>query len=135
MKIVLYTNVLVSGIFWNGPSRTVLDLWAKEQIEVVVSPLVLEEYERLLTEMERKKPEGLVDTWRGFIVRHSILIRPEGAFRLCRDPDGDKFLHCAVSAGARVLVSGDKDLLVLKKVSETDILSPKVFLKMFHRKG
>ena len=85
--------------------------------------------------MERKKPGGLAETWRGFIVRHSILIHPEGAFRLCRDPDDDKFLHCAVSAGARVLVSGDKDLLVLEKVSEMDILSPKVFLKTFHQKG
>lgn len=135
MKIVLDTNVLVSGIFWNGPSRAVLDLWAKERIEVVVSPLILEEYERLLAEMERKKSQDLTETWRGFIVRHSVLIHPEGAFRLCRDPNDDKFLHCAVSAGARVLVSGDKDLLVLKKVSETNILSPREFLQMFLRKA
>ena len=120
MKVVLDTNVLVSGIFWDGPPRDILELWAKEQIEVVVSPLILEEYERLLTEMQHKKPAGLSETWRGFIVRHSILIHPEGTFRLCRDPHDDKFLHCAVSAGAKALVSGDKDLLVLKRVSEVD---------------
>lgn len=79
--------------------------------------------------MEHKKPTDLSDDWHGFIVRHSVLIHPEGAFRLCRDPDDDKFLHCAVSAGAKVLVSGDNDLLVLKRVSETDILTPKAFLR------
>ena len=117
------------------PSRDVLGLWAKERIEVVVSPLILEEYERLLAEMEHKKATGLAETWRGFIVRHSVLIHPEEALRLCRDPDDDKFLQCAVCAGAKVLVSGDKDLLVLKRVSETDILSPKAFLHMFYRKS
>ena len=132
MKIVLDTNVLVSGIFWNGPSRKILDLWAQERIEVVVSPSILEEYERLLEEMERKRPTGLAEVWRGFIIRNSILIRPEGVFRLCRDPHDDKFLHCAVSAGAKFLVSGDKDLLVLKRVSETEILAPKAFLQMFN---
>ena len=129
MKVVLDTNILVSGIFWGGAPSRILELWAKERIEVVVSPLILEEYERVLTEMERKKPTDLSEDWNGFIVRHSILIHPEGAFRLCRDPDDDKFLHCAVSAGAKILVSGDKDLLVLKRVSETDILTPKAFLR------
>ena len=129
MKVVLDTNILVSGIFWGGAPSRILELWAKERIEVVVSPLILEEYERVLTEMERKKPTDLSEDLNGFILRHSILIHPEGAFRLCRHPDDDKFLHCAVSAGAKILVSGDKDLLVLKRVSETDILTPKAFLR------
>ncbi len=131
MKIVLDTNVLISGIFWGGSPMELLELWAKEKFEVVVSPLILDEYERVLNEMERKRPSGLTDEWQGFIVRNSILIRPEGTFRLCRDPNDDKFLHCAVSAGAKFLVSGDKDLLILKRVSETDILTPKAFLRAF----
>ena len=129
MKIVLDTNVLVSGIFWGGAPSRILELWAKERIEVVVSPPILEEYGRVLAEMEHKRPTGLSEDWNGFIVRHCVLIHPEGVFRLCRDPDDDKFLHCAVSAGAKVLLSGDKDLLVLKRVSETDILTPKAFLR------
>ena len=131
MKVVLDTNVLVSGVFWRGPSRDILDLWAQERIDVVVSPSILKEYDRVLEEMERKKSTDVVEEWRGFIIRQSILIYPEGKFRLCRDPHDDKFLHCAISAGAKLLISGDKDLLVLKRVSETDIVSPKAFLQMF----
>ena len=81
--------------------------------------------------MDRKRPAGLADVWLRFIVKNSILIRPEGAFRLCRDPDDDKFLHCAVSAGVHALVSGDKDLLVLKKVSGVEVLPPQAFLRRF----
>lgn len=135
MKAVLDTNVLVSGIFWQGPSRKVLELWAAEKIKVAVSPLILEEYKRLLAEMERKKPMGMAELWMTFIVRHSILVHPAGEFRLCRDPDDDKFLHCAVSAGTKVLVSKDNDLLLLKKVSGVDILTPGKLLQMFHRKA
>lgn len=129
MKVILDTNVLVSGIFWGGTPGKILELWAKEKIEVVVSRPILQEYERVLTEMEHKKPTGFSDDWRGFIIRHSILIHPEGSFHLCRDPHDDKFLHCAVSAGAKFLVSGDKDLLVLKKISDAEILTAKAFLR------
>ena len=99
MKVVLDTNVLVSGIFWGGAPGKILDLWAKEKIEVAVSRPILEEYDRLMLEMERKKPTGLSEVWRGFIVRHSSLIHPEGSFRLCRDPHDDKFLHAPSAPG------------------------------------
>ncbi len=69
MQVVLDTNVLISGIFWGGSPMDLLELWAKEKIEVVVSPLILDEYERVLNEMERKRPSGLTDEWQGFIVR------------------------------------------------------------------
>ena len=61
MKIVFDTNVLVSGIFWGGAPAKILELWAKEKIEVAVSRQILQEYDRLLTEMERKKPTGLAE--------------------------------------------------------------------------
>jgi hypothetical protein len=65
MKVVLDTNVLVSGVFWRGPASRILELWAKDKVEVVVSPEILTEYQRLLVEMERDKPAGLADAWTG----------------------------------------------------------------------
>ena len=52
-------------------------------------------------------------------------------FRLCRDPKDNMFLDCAVAGGAKYLVSGDKDLLMLKGVAGVKILSPAEFLKKF----
>ena len=129
MKVVLDTNVLVSGIFWSGPSSRILALWAKDKIEVIASPEILEEYTRLLAELERKKPAGLADAWTRFIVQHATVISPErGQSSRCRDPDDDKFLHCALSAGAPYVISGDKDLLSLGQVAGVEILTPAAFL-------
>ena len=56
------------------------------------------------------------------------MIHPAGHPRLCRDPDDDKFLHCALSAGARAIVSGDKDLLSMGRVADVELLTPTSFL-------
>jgi uncharacterized protein len=129
VKVVIDTNVLVSGIFWNGAPSDVLDLWARDKITVVVSPAIIFEYERVLEEMDRKRPSGQADVWSLFIAQHSLLVHPSGPFRICRDPEDDKFLHCAVFSGAKFLVSGDKDLLTLKALSGLQIVSPAEFLK------
>lgn len=44
---------------------------------------------------------------------HTAIDRPLKT-RVCRDPDDDIVLACAMSAKADYIVSGDKDLLVLK---------------------
>ena len=129
MQVVLDTNVLVSGVFWHGPASRILELWANDKIEVVVSPEILTEYQRLLAGLERGKPAGLADAWAVFITQHATVIHPAGHPRLCRDPDDDKFLHCALSAGARVLVTGDKDLLSMGRVADVELLTPSAFLR------
>ncbi|MBI3011445.1 MAG: putative toxin-antitoxin system toxin component, PIN family [Candidatus Omnitrophica bacterium] len=132
MKVVLDTNVLVSGVFWRGPASRILELWANDRIEVVASPEMLTEYQRLLAVMERDKPAGLADAWAVFIAQHATVIHPAGHPRLCRDPDDDKFLHCALSAGVRTVVSGDKDLLSVDRLAEVEILTPTGFLRRYN---
>ena len=135
MKVVLDTNVLVSGVFWAGPASRVLELWAKDSIEVVASPEILAEYTRLLAELERATPSGLADAWTVFIAQHATVIHLAGRQpRLCRDPDDDKFLHCALSAGAQCVISGDKDLLSMGRMADIEILTPAAFLR-YHQQA
>ena len=129
MKVVLDTNVLVSGIFWRGTAREVLALWVQDRFQVFVSAAILEEYERVINETEHWKKSGLADGWRMFIAEKSVMLSPEDTPRYSRDSDDDKFIHCAVAAGARYLVSGDKDLLTLKEAAGVEILTPRAFLR------
>lgn len=46
----------------------------------------------------------------------------------CRDPTDDKFLEVAVNGGADLLLSGDKDLLVLNPFRGIPIVTPTGFL-------
>lgn len=59
------------------------------------------------------------------------LFNPEQKFDLCRDPRDNKFLDLAFSSNATFLITGDQDLLILKRFHETEILSPSDFLKNF----
>lgn len=47
MKVVVDTNVFVSGVFFGGPPGDVLAAWRDERIELVVSPEIFEEYVRV----------------------------------------------------------------------------------------
>ena len=57
MRIVLDTNVFVSGIFFTGPPYQILRAWRDRKIELVVSPEILEEYQRVSDILGRRFPE------------------------------------------------------------------------------
>jgi putative PIN family toxin of toxin-antitoxin system len=48
--------------------------------------------------------------------------------RACRDPKDDKFLELAVNGGAQLIVTGDKDLLILNPFREIPIITPAQYL-------
>jgi len=50
---------------------------------------------------------------------------------LCRDPKDDKFLDVLLSSPEHILVTGDRDLLVLHEIHNFSIISVKVFLSKF----
>ncbi len=47
MRIILDTNVLVSGIFFGGPPFQILNAWRNRTLQLVISPEILEEYQRV----------------------------------------------------------------------------------------
>ena len=57
------------------------------------------------------------------------LVEPVRKVEICRDPDDDKFLSCALAADALFLVSGDKDLGVLETIGTTLIVTPGQFVR------
>jgi len=54
MKIVLDTNVLISGIFWKGVPGEILDYWTSDKIEIVVTEEILKEYIDIIQRMAQK---------------------------------------------------------------------------------
>ena len=47
MRIVLDTNVLISGIFFSGPPFEILKAWSDDKVRLVLSPEILDEYYRI----------------------------------------------------------------------------------------
>jgi predicted nucleic acid-binding protein len=47
VKIILDTNVFISGVFFSGPPRQILNAWRDGKIQLVISQEILREYCRV----------------------------------------------------------------------------------------
>jgi len=126
--VVLDTNVLVSGIFWGGNPEQILIAWKAGRFEMVASPGILWEYEATLRDLGKGMPDK-VEAWIRMIHTHARLIMPRREVQICRDPNDDKFLSCALEAEAACIVSGDRDLSDMGKVETIPILKPADFVR------
>ncbi|MBM4308165.1 MAG: putative toxin-antitoxin system toxin component, PIN family [Deltaproteobacteria bacterium] len=128
MKVVLDTNVFVSGVFFGGPPRKILEAWRDDKIQLLLSPEILEEYQRVLHELAVAFSSIEVETLLDFLILHSEIVVPLPLHPVIQaDPSDNKFLECAVSGKATCIVSGDKHLLKLVKFREIPILKPRAF--------
>jgi putative PIN family toxin of toxin-antitoxin system len=105
-------------------------MWARDKIAVVVSREILTEYDRVLTQLARKEGQiHLAQQWLMFVGQYSAIATVRTPVQVCRDPDDNKYLSCAVDGDADVIVSGDRDLLVLKEFTGIPILAPRQFIE------
>jgi putative PIN family toxin of toxin-antitoxin system len=132
VKVVLDTNVLISGIFFSGPPAEILSYWRHKAFESVVSEPIIVEYIRVAEEIAKKFPRlEITEILEIFILNSTVVDTTGLKIRLCEDPDDNKFLECAVAGGCEVIVSGDKHLLKIKEFQGIKILKPRDFLENY----
>jgi putative PIN family toxin of toxin-antitoxin system len=128
VKVILDTNVLISGIFFGGQPRAVLDAWAEGWFELLVSPSIFDEYvrtcDRLAASYQGLEYHSVLATiiGRGHLVPDAL-----ASGSVTNDPDDDKFLLCA-QANAAMIVSGDKHLLDVSGWEGVRVMRPHDFL-------
>lgn len=95
MKVILDTNVLISGVFFGGPPRAVLDAWAEGRFELLVSPSIFDEYvrtcDRLATSHQGLEYHSVLAT---IIGRGHLVPDAAASASITDDPDDDKFMLC-----------------------------------------
>ncbi len=131
MKIVIDTNVLISGVFFGGFPRKILSSVVKREITACATSEIIDEYEEVVQEMTERKA-GHID--KGILapfIQTLEIIEPISHIKVCRDPDDDKFLECAKDSCAFYIVSGDKDLLVIEKYENIQIVTAKDFFEQY----
>jgi putative PIN family toxin of toxin-antitoxin system len=130
-RVVIDTNVFVSGLNFAGKPGEVLELFVRGGIDVIISPFILSEIERILRE-KFEWNEGNIHRVLNRIRRQTILVHPKLKVTVIKRKDDDnRILECALEGKAQYLISGDrKHLLPLKEYQGTKILSPGEFLKL-----
>jgi putative PIN family toxin of toxin-antitoxin system len=129
MRAVADTNVVVSGLFWPGPPRRILDLARTGQVELFTSPTLLAELEDVLSRRKfirrfELAGVGLQDLVQGYAALARVILPAEVPPIIAEDPDDDEVLACAMAARAEVIVSGDSHLLRLAEYQGIRIVRP-----------
>jgi uncharacterized protein len=129
MKIVLDTNVLVSGIFFSGPPAEILRAWSRGKFRLVLSPEILDEYTRVSAELSEKYSSIDVQRILDIVVVHSDMCSPAPlAARICEDPHDDMFIAAAIDSGTKIIISGDRHLLRTSGYKGVSVLTPREFV-------
>lgn len=130
-RVVLDTNIFISALLFAGRASSLVPLWRKGRIIPLISKEIVQEYLRVLSYPKFSLTEKEIHTLlNGEILLFSEAIQITTPFPpTCRDPADDHFLACAVAGKADALVTGDQDLLVLKKTGRSPIVSLDSFLK------
>jgi uncharacterized protein len=137
LRAVLDVGVIVSGVLTaRGPPGQLLDRWRNGEFDLLISPALLAELERVLTYdkiRSRVSPEDAEEVV-AELRRHAVVVddASEVESGLTRDPGDDYLVALARSAGADVLVSGDAHITGVAGV-EPPVLSPRELLEILER--
>ena len=132
MRIVVDTNVFVSGVFFTGPPYAILDAWRRGVVQIVISPDILDEYRRVgdracRTVLSRQSATGVGST-DGSVDQRSL--PPTSAASLPRS--GRRQVSCVRHGRrAKVVITGDKALLATSGYANITVLTPREFLDQY----
>jgi|SRR3989344_5172305 len=117
MKVVIDTNIFVSGIFWEGNfCSKIIDKWKNKNFELISSKDILEEFVETLRNFKIQMPDDMIEEWRNSIIENSIIVDPTIKLNVVNDdPDDNKSLEAGISGNADLIISQDKHLLKLRE--------------------
>ena len=130
-RVTLDSNVYLSGFVFGGKPKRVLEMAIDGEIEVAVSDPIIQEVRRhLLGKFGWSEPRAAeaIES----ITEFAKHVTPtETIDTVPTDPDDNRVLECAVSAGSQTIVTGDDDLLRLVAFRGIEIVRVADFLTRF----
>jgi putative PIN family toxin of toxin-antitoxin system len=104
MRIVIDTNIIASGIFFGGLPNKLLQLVISEKIETIGSNEIIDEYHKTFSCLLSNKnyiPKENISVYS--IVEKMKIIFPKSKVKVCRDPNDDKFIDCAIDGKCKYI--------------------------------
>jgi uncharacterized protein len=126
-RVVIDTNLYLSGLFFKGTPGQLLALAFSGELRPIISPALVDELrEKLLGRF--RQPQEIADEIIQQLLDESMFVTPDQNLSVCRDPDDDRILECAVEGQADFILTGDKDLLSIGSYEGIPILTVRQFL-------
>ncbi len=130
-KVVLDTNIYLSGIIFGGNARHILDLVIEKRILAVTSPSILLEISEKLDKKFGWDKDQIITAIKT-ISKTALMVNPRMRLQIVKaDKSDNKIIEAGVESGADFIISGDRHLLQIKKYQDIKIISPSQFLLNF----
>jgi putative PIN family toxin of toxin-antitoxin system len=126
-RVVLDTNVIVSGIGWGGTPAAILDAVSDGQLVLVTSAPLLAELRRVLEYPRLAKVIQGGAQLADLVAASGVVVAPTRTLTVVSDDDDNRVLEAAIEGAADYIVSGDTDLLDLGSFRGIPILTPAEF--------
>ena len=132
MNVVLDANVVVAGVCWQGEGWLCLvNLARRHAFAYGTLATVTETRETALRLIQQKQPTHNAAGRLTWYLEKVRLVEPAPlGKRRSRDSTDDRYLEAALAARVAVIVTYDRDLLVLEKPFGIGIVRPTTFLQM-----
>jgi putative PIN family toxin of toxin-antitoxin system len=132
-RVVLDTNVLVSALLFSGELSQIVDLWQQGKVIPLISRETFDELRAILDypkfSLNQDEIQSIIEN--EILPYFEVVEIKEKVRGVCRGPGDDKFLGCALSGAAHFIVSGDKDLTIMKNYKTIRIMKTSEFLRLF----
>ena len=130
MRVVVDTNVALSGLLWHGPPNQILK-WAREGIlEVLACEETIAELKRALKYKRFSNRFSTLQTTPAEVLAYYMNLvlfvptPPSIPGQIIEDPFDNLFLALASEKRARLIISGDRHLLELEEYDHIQIITP-----------
>ena len=134
MHIVIDTNVVISGTFFGGFPRKILEAVVNDKVNAYANTKIIKEYLDIIKEMIIEKGGKLDENILSPFIDKLNVVKSTSRIKISRDKDDDKFIECAIDSKSLYIVSGDKDLLDIVEYQNIKIITAKDFYNQYLKK-
>lgn len=128
IRVIVDTNCWISFLIGKRLSRLV-DLLSREYVQLIVCEELLAEIRDVTSRPKFAKyfPSDEVESLIEFMRIIGEIFEPQQHISLCRDESDDYLLNLAAESKANYLVTGDQDLLIIRKIEDCSIVDAVTF--------
>jgi putative PIN family toxin of toxin-antitoxin system len=126
MRVILDSNVAIAAVASRGLCEAVMELCLEHHHLILCDGILDEVGEKLKLKLKVSPP--IIAEYLRVLRHHAEMLEPEMVAKtICRDPNDLMILGLVVPGNADAIVTGDKDLLVIKSYKGARIMTPRGF--------
>lgn len=130
LEVVIDTNVFVSAITGGRITQEIYKELRKDKFKLVTCESLLAELLEVFNRPEFGITQSDLKDFIAFIRAYAKITKINQRVNVCRDPEDNMIIECALAGKAKYIITGDKDLLVLKSFHGISIITPHIFIKL-----